>query len=136
MKAVFADTGYWVALIDPDDSLHQKVLFVSGALWGTVVVTTDLVLIEVLNHFSNYGRNYRRIAVAAIKQARLAASVVSLSDTSFEKALVLYAARPDKAWGLTDCASFVLMEERGITDALAFDQPFVQAGFGALLRDA
>ena len=37
--------------------------------------------------------------------------------------------------GLTDCISFVVMEERGITDALAYDQHFVQAGFRALLRE-
>ena len=37
--------------------------------------------------------------------------------------------------GLTDRISFVVMEERGITDALAYDQHFVQAGFRALLRE-
>lgn len=34
-----------------------------------------------------------------------------------------------------DCVSFVVMQERGIVEALAADQHFVQAGFRAVLRD-
>ncbi len=37
---------------------------------------------------------------------------------------------------LTDCASFLVMEKRGIAEALAYDRDFEQAGFVALLRDA
>jgi hypothetical protein len=50
-------------------------------------------------------------------------------------ALTLYAQRPDKEWGLTDCASFLIMQERGITEALVYDDHFHQAGFIPLLRD-
>jgi predicted nucleic acid-binding protein len=46
----------------------------------------------------------------------------------------LYDARPDKKWTLTDCISFVVMQERGITEALTGDQHFEQAGFTALLK--
>ncbi len=42
--------------------------------------------------------------------------------------------RPDKDWSLTDCISFVVMEEHGITDALTGDHHFEQAGFRALLK--
>ena len=45
-----------------------------------------------------------------------------------------YSQRIDQRWSVTDCASFLIMEERGITDALAHDRDFVQAGFRALLR--
>jgi hypothetical protein len=38
-------------------------------------------------------------------------------------------------WGLTDFISFVVMQDRGITEALAYDQHFVQAGFRAVLRE-
>ena len=40
----------------------------------------------------------------------------------------------DQHWSLTDCASFIVMEERGISEALAYDRDFEQAGFTALLR--
>ena len=46
----------------------------------------------------------------------------------------MYGSRLDQTWSLTDCASFLVMEQRGITDALAHDRDFEQAGFVALLR--
>jgi predicted nucleic acid-binding protein len=52
----------------------------------------------------------------------------------FARGFELYRTRTDKDWGLTDCISFVVMEERGIREALAYDQHFIQAGFRALLR--
>jgi len=38
----------------------------------------------------------------------------------------------DKEWGLVDCLSFVIMRERGITEALTPDRHFTRAGFKAL----
>jgi predicted nucleic acid-binding protein len=46
----------------------------------------------------------------------------------------LFARRPDKSWSLTDCISFVVMADRGLTEALTGDRHFEQAGFRALLR--
>ena len=51
-------------------------------------------------------------------------------------AFELYSFRQDQSWSLTDCASFLVMEERGITEALAHDRDFEQAGFTALLRNS
>ena len=48
----------------------------------------------------------------------------------------LYSDRTDKEWSLTDCLSFIIMEDRGLTDALTADRHFIQAGFRALLRPA
>ena len=61
--------------------------------------------------------------------------VVPQTDAQFAAALTLYAQRPDKEWGITDCASFLTMQERGITEALAYNDYFYQAGFIPLLRD-
>ena len=52
----------------------------------------------------------------------------------FDEGVRLYVARPDKDWSLTDCISFVVMRERGITEALTGDRHFEQAGFVALLK--
>ena len=57
------------------------------------------------------------------------------SPRLFAAGLDLYRNRPDKAWSLTDCISFVVMRERSITEALAYDRHFEQAGFRALLRE-
>src|SRR3954469_15491354 len=53
-------------------------------------------------------------------------------QATFEGALNLYRQRPDKAWSLTDCTSFILMQQRSITDALTGDRHFQQAGFNPL----
>lgn len=52
------------------------------------------------------------------------------------QALTLYQSRSDKTWGLTDCISFVVMQQHNLTDALTADRHFIQAGFRALMLDA
>jgi predicted nucleic acid-binding protein len=43
--------------------------------------------------------------------------------------------RSEKEWGLTDCVSFVVMRDRGLTAALTADRHFQQADYRALLAD-
>lgn len=62
--------------------------------------------------------------------------IVPMTSSAFWQALERYRRRADKTWGLTDCASLLIMEEKGITDALSADRDFQQAGFKALLLDA
>jgi len=47
----------------------------------------------------------------------------------------LFKQRKDKEWGLVDCLSFIVMPNRGMTDALTADTHFQQAGFGPLLKN-
>jgi hypothetical protein len=60
--------------------------------------------------------------------------VVSASSELMRRGLALYLERGDKEWQLTDCISFVVMEDEGINDALTGDRHFEQAGFKALLK--
>jgi len=77
----------------------------------------------------------RQSFIALVKELRHDPKtvIVSSSTALFEKGLRFYAERPDKAWSLTDCISFVVMEERGIRDALGLDRHFEQAGFRLLV---
>lgn len=59
----------------------------------------------------------------------------SSSPADVAEVVVLYRERSDKDWSLTDCISFVIMQQRGLSDALTADLHFVQAGFRALLLD-
>jgi predicted nucleic acid-binding protein len=61
-------------------------------------------------------------------------TIVSISDEIYKAAFKLYRSRLDKEWGLTDCISFIVMEQRGITKALTADLHFQQAGFTVLMK--
>ena len=138
MRTLFADSGYWIALLYPSDQLHQRASAVAAGLGDVKVVTTQMVLVEVFNHASRMSPADRRLAGDFIRrlQADEHVDIVPQTAEQFQAAADRYAARIDQRWSLTDCASFLVMEERGITEALAYDRDFQQAGFVALLRDA
>ncbi|HEY0514550.1 MAG TPA: PIN domain-containing protein [Thermoanaerobaculia bacterium] len=137
MTAVFADTSYWIALLNPQDSLHPKAIKLSTFLRHTQIITSEMVLVELLNDFSGRGQSFRRTAVGPVEDLRRDPQIIIVPQSSlqFQDALSLYADRSDKAWGLTDCASFRIMDRDGLTRALTHDRHFGQAGFQALLRD-
>jgi predicted nucleic acid-binding protein len=136
MKLTFADSGYWIASLHPRDRLHEKARRLAEQSTDWRIVTTELVLVEVLNNLSKRGATLRRTAVAFIGklESRERVEIVATSPALFRSALGLYRDRPDKTWSLTDCASFIVMQERGIAEALAHDVHFEQAGYRALLR--
>lgn len=136
MRAVFADTGYWIALINPHDSLHGRAREISRGIFPARIVTSEMVFAEFLNDLSHRGGFVRKLAARLVDRARADrnVTVVSQSTRQFRDAFAMYTARADKAWSLTDCASFLVMKRYGIKEALAHDRHFEQAGFKALLR--
>jgi len=60
--------------------------------------------------------------------------IVPASAELFQRGIALFRLRPDKEWSLTDCISFVVMAEKGISEALTSDRHFEQAGFKVLLK--
>jgi predicted nucleic acid-binding protein len=135
MTSVFADAGYWIALLNPTDALHERAVQVSASLGQTRILTSELVLTEVLNACARKGDVPRRMACVLIDELRSDPDyeIVPMTSSAFRQALERYRSRTDKRWGLTDCASFLIMEEKGLTDALSADRDFQQAGFKALL---
>lgn len=138
MRTVFADTCYWIAFFNPEDSLHLKAKKVTEDLEPFYAITTEMVLVEFLNVFADKGEPLRSKAANFVHQLKSASNCEAVPQTSilFRDALKFYSDRPDKDWGLTDCASFLTMENRRITFALTHDKHFLQAGFTALLREA
>jgi hypothetical protein len=63
-----------------------------------------------------------------------ACEIVPASRELLDRALDLYHQHADKQWTLTDCVSFIIMRERGVSEALTGDKHFEQAGFVALLK--
>ena len=132
MNAVFADTFYFLALVCRKDKAHRKCLAFSQSS-DRPVITTTWVLLELGNAL----RRVRDRAVFSRFMEDLAAdadtTVHSADQQVFDSAVALFNERPDKEWSLTDCTSFVVMQEYGLTEALTSDHHFQQAGFTALL---
>ena len=137
MPTAFIDTNYLTALLYPRDTLHQKANEVSQQLNGYSFVTTELIFAETLNGLADKGHQIRLAAVSTVMalRNRLDTRVFPQTSELFGRAFDHYRARPDKSWGLVDCASFIIMDEQGITEALTHDRHFQQAGYKALLRD-
>jgi uncharacterized protein len=135
MNAVFADTSYYLAILNPSD-----VAFDAATRWSrdgrSRIMTTEFVLLELANSLAR--SRSRSICPALIAALRNDPYTLIMPATTelFDRGLAHYAERPDKEWSLTDCASFLAMTELGITEALTTDHHFVQAGFKALLNRA
>ena len=138
MRTVFADSGYWIALYYPRDTLHTKAKVITEQLEPFRIVTSHMVLVEFLNYMGGRGQSWRGKAGLIVRSLADDPSVEVILQTGdqFDLAVTRYLNRLDKDWSLTDCASFVTMERWNISEALAHDHDFEQAGFVALLRDS
>jgi len=127
-RAYFLDTSYLLALVRKKDNRHEAALNASEIYRGPFL-TTDLVLVELANSLSM--PPYRTTVVSVIEkiQADRNTTVVPFTSDGMSKAFSLFKNRGDKTWGLIDCFSFVVMEEKRIKRALTFDEHFRQAGF-------
>jgi predicted nucleic acid-binding protein len=135
---VFLDTAYAIALSSAKDSFHQTAVRLADQIdaSGIQLVTTRAVLLEIGNALSR--QRYRGAAIHLLHALETDPNVeiLPLTEALYARALQLYQERPDKDWGLTDCVSFVVMEDHGMTDALTTDEHFQQAGFRVLLRES
>ncbi|MBF2085559.1 type II toxin-antitoxin system VapC family toxin [Thermoleptolyngbya sp. C42_A2020_037] len=132
---VFIDTAYWVARIDKRDQWRDRAKAVTQRLLTTPLVTTELVLVEVLNYFSGYRAEVKQ-EVAGIVASLLDESdirVIWQSRDLMRKGLALYRDRLDKGYSLTDCVSMVVMRQETIQKVLTHDRHFLQEGFSILL---
>ena len=135
MKVAFVDTLYFVALFNPRDQWHERAIVASKLVAETKLITTEDVLVELLNFFSEYGEKARLGAVTQAEGILSGANieVAPQSHEAFMAGLTLYKARPDKGYSLTDCISMHEMRQQGVSDILTHDDHFRQEGFTVLL---
>jgi len=131
VNAVFADTFFYLALLNDDDAAHGRALAESKV--SRPIVTSEFVLLELGNACARAEDHADFLAVVDGMRASPRISIVPLDSELLERSLQLMATRPDKDWSLTDCTSFVVMQDAGINEALTGDRHFEQAGFKALL---
>lgn len=132
MNAVFADTFFYLALLDKTDLAHRESLEKSKT--AGIIVTTEFILLELGNACARAEDHADFLALVAGMRASQRVKIIPLSSELFNAGLDRMHERPDKDWSLIDCISFVVMENEGINDALTADQHFNQAGFKALFR--
>jgi uncharacterized protein len=137
MTEVFVDTSFVIALSSVTDQNHVRAAKLANQIEAnrTHLVTTQAILLEIGNALSK--QRYRAAAIEVLESLETDPSieVVLLTNNLYRLVLNLFKQREDKEWGLVDCISFIVMQEREITDALTADIHFQQAGFRALLRD-
>jgi hypothetical protein len=130
----FADSFFFLALLSDQDRSHGRAVRIIEAL-SVPIVTTAWVLVEVADAMSGPRTRARCISFFASLEKHSRVFIVEASERHYREGLELYASRPDKDWPLTDCISFVIMQEQGISEALTGDRHFMQAGFRALLSE-
>ncbi|MBW4620120.1 MAG: nucleic acid-binding protein [Cyanosarcina radialis HA8281-LM2] len=133
MKLIFADTFYWIALLNPKDNWHQIAL--DRARNNTdPIVTTDGIIDEVLNYAASKGNLIRQKALLMCTQIlrELTINIIAHTPKLRQLGFDLFEQRSDKGYSLTDCISMIIMRQRGITDVLTHDKHFTQEGFHIL----
>jgi uncharacterized protein len=130
---ILIDTGYFLALFDPADELRERAISWSNVLRERCLVT-EYVIWECVNALSEPQDRSTAHPIVNHLRANPGYEIISATPDLFDLGLRLHRDRPDKAWSLTDCVSFHIMQQRGIQKALAYDEHFEQAGYTALLR--
>ncbi len=131
MNAVFADTFFYQALLDERDPSHDRAL--AQAKVNRTIVTTEFVLLELGNACARAEDHADFLALLAGIRASPRTRIVPLDSRLLQRGLELFTSRPDKNGSVTDCVSFLVMRDAGLTEALTADSHFEQAGFKALL---
>ena len=132
MNPRFVDTSFLLALSFRRDVNHQRAITLYRSL-PKAYLTTEYVLLEFLDGAA--GRTTREIAMKSVDAMRVdpAIRIIPTSADLEAAGQLMYRTHTDKEWGLTDCISFVVMRQHGLSEALTSDHHFEQAGFKALL---
>lgn len=132
MTSWFADTFYLIALLNSDDEAHARAAEFAQAPHG--IVTTSWILTEFADGLADTPARQHFLSFINRFRANPRTAVIPATEEILVRAMRLYDERPDKEWSLTDCTSFIVMGDLGLTEALTGDHHFEQAGFMALLK--
>ena len=133
MTERFADSFVFLAMINRSDRKHVAAVEALGKNRDPLV-TTAWIITELADGLCAVGSRAVFVSLEARLRSNPRMTIIAADPVLYESGLDLYRQRPDKAWSLTDCISFVVMRQRGITEALTGDHHFEQAGLIALLK--
>src|SRR5438105_1772030 len=112
--------------------MHERALALT--LQNRPMITTEFILLELGNACARADDHDDFLELVSAARASPRVTIVPLSSGLLNLGLERMAQRHDKSWSLTDCISFVTMENFGLNEALTGDHHFEQAGFTILLR--
>ena len=134
---VFVDTSFLIALLNSQDMDHAAAVSLQTELTAQKVckVTSEYILLELCDGLAKL--RYRHLAVQCVELLKRDQTfeIIATSGQILQSAWVLFRSRTDKEWGLTDCTSFVIMQQNHLNTALTTDRHFSQAGFRTLLLE-
>ncbi len=131
LRAVFVDTGAWVALRYGRDQHHGRAATLLRRLRADSLglVTTEWVMAEAVTLLKARGAVDHALALGeAIQAGRLGYLVESTAERR-RRAWELFVRYRDRRVGWVDCASFAVMDELNLEQFFGFDDDFVRAGF-------
>ena len=134
MTRLSLDAGFAIAAASPRDQRHSPAVeHWTGLLRSGVLITTTSFVVDEVATFLNGKREH----AAAVSMGRILmdssqVDLVHVDERLFAAGWDYFASHQDKRYSLTDCISFVVMEQRGLRLALTFDHHFAQAGFECL----
>lgn len=138
MNELFVDTSGWGCLFDAAQPYYATAanLYRTARSQNRKIVTTNYLLTELVALLTSPLRIPRLTIIDLIERLKTSSfiEIVHVDQTLDQQAWALLCRRPDKPWSWVDCASFVLMEQREIREALTTDHHFEQAGFLRLLK--
>jgi len=128
---VFLDTSYLLALELANDQNHAAAL----AHWHSVaqrlpsLVTTTYIFDETVTFFNSRGYHAKAVQVGTNLLQSRSVQLIHIDEALFYAGWQFFERHQDKQYSLTDCISFIVMQQLGIGLAYTFDQHFTQAGF-------
>jgi predicted nucleic acid-binding protein len=135
---ILADTSGWLALGDQAQPEHAAAaqVYRERLQKKQRFLTTNYILAETVALMTIRSRLPRAQVLAFAQTIKTAphVEVVHVDEALDTAGWALLQSRLDKSWTLVDAVSFILMQQRGLTEAFTTDHHFEQAGFVRLLK--
>jgi len=131
MNLRFVDTSYWLALELKNDQSHTS----AQAHWKIFVqspfalVTTSYVFDETVTYFNSRGFHEKAVKIGEMILQSPSIELVHVDENLFYESWEFFQQHQDKGYSLTDCISFLVMQQKDLNIVLTFDKHFSQAGF-------
>ncbi|MBP1468199.1 PIN domain-containing protein [Candidatus Chloroploca sp. M-50] len=127
----FLDTSYLLALELRNDQNHEH----AQRHWQTFrqnlpyFVTTSYVFDEVVTFFNSRHYHAKAVSVGTRLLTSAKVTLAHIDEELFYQGWRYFVRHEDKQYSLTDCISFIVMNQYQLTTAFTFDHHFTQAGY-------